>query len=93
MSSVSFALIIVFLLGIGNFALHRAVLESGHPLIEQMPGFVSLFGGRLTLAAEFLVLLAALALVAHGWTGVAWAYLVYSVLNAVTAWLILSGRI
>lgn len=87
------ALIIIFLLGVGNFALHRAVLESGHPLIDQLPEFVSLLGGRLTLVAEFLVLLGALLLAAQGWTELAWAYLAYSMLNGITAWLILSGRI
>jgi hypothetical protein len=46
MSCVALALIIIFLLGVGNFVLHRTVLERGHPLIEQMPWFVSLLGGR-----------------------------------------------
>lgn len=90
---MSLAVIIIFVLGIGNFALHRAVLESGHPLIGQMPSFVQVLGGRLTLVAEFLVLLAALLLAASGWTGLAWAYLTYSMLNAAAAWLILSGRL
>lgn len=87
------ALIITFLLGIGNFALHRAVLESGHPMMGQVPGFVQLLGGRLTLVAEFLILLAVLLLAVGGWTELAWAYLAYTLLNALAAWLILSGRI
>ena len=90
---MTFALIIIFVLGIGNFALHRAVLESGHPLLGQMPGFVEMLGGRLTLVAEFLVLLAAMTLAANGWAGLVWAYAAYSVLNGLSAWLILSGRI
>ena len=87
------AVILIFLLGIGNFALHKAVLESRHPLLGQMPWMVEKFGGRLTLATEFLVLLAALLLAANGWTGLAWAYLAYTGLNAVAAWLILTDRI
>lgn len=87
------AIVIIFLLGIGNFALHRAVLESRHPLLRQMPWFVSALGGRLTLVTEFLVLLAALLLAANGWSGLAWAYLAYSALNALSAWLILTDRI
>lgn len=87
------ALVIIFLLGIGNFAMHRAVLESGHPLVGQMPDFVHSLGGKLTLVAEFLLLLAALALVANGWAGLAWAYGAYTVLNAITAWAVLTGRI
>lgn len=87
------AIALIFLLGICNFALHKAVLESGHPLIGQMPWFVHMLGGKLTLATEFLVLLAAMLLAASGWSGLAWAYLAYSALNAVAAWLILSGRV
>ncbi len=86
-------LIIVFLLGVVNFALHSAVLRSGHELLAQMPGFVRSLGGRLTLIAEFLVLLAALLLVANGWGGLVWVYAGYSGLNVVSAWLLLTGRI
>ncbi len=83
----------MFLLGIGNFALHRAVLGSGHPLLGQMPNFVEMLGGRLTLVAEFLVLLTAMLLVAHGWSALVWVYAGYTALNGVSAWMILSGRI
>ncbi len=87
------AVVFIFLLGIANFALHKAVLESGHPLLGRMPWFVHMLGGRLTLVSEFLVLLAALLLVANGWPALAWAYLLYSVLNVLSAWLILTDRI
>lgn len=93
MSCVVFGLVVIFLLGIVNFALHGAVLKSGHRLIGQMPGFVQMLGGRLTLLAEFLVLLAAMLLTANGWAGLVWAYGGYSVLNALSAWLILTRRI
>lgn len=87
------ALLLTFLLGIGNFALHKAVLESGHPLLGRMPWFVHMLGGRASLVAEFLVLLGAMLLVATGSTGWAWAYLGYTAFNAVAAWLILSRRV
>ena len=86
-------LIVIFILGVANFTMHSAVLNSGHKLLGQMPGFVQVLGGRLTLVAEFLVLLAAMLLVANGWGSLVWAYAGYSALNAVSAWLILSGRI
>lgn len=92
LSCVVLALAIIFVLGILNFALHSAVLKSGHPFVAQMPGFVRLLGGRLTFVAEFLVLLAAMLLAANGWAGLVWAYGGYTALNAVSAWLILSGR-
>jgi hypothetical protein len=87
------AILAIFLLGIGNFAMHKAVLESGHPLIGKVPWFVHMIGGRATLIVEFLVLLAALLLAANGWPGLAWGYLAYTGLNAVAAWLIISRRI
>jgi len=84
---------IMFLLGIANFAIHQAVMESGHPLIEQMSGFAQLLGGKATLIAEFAVLLVAMLIAANGWPGVMWGYVGYSALNAGSAWLMLSGRI
>lgn len=90
---MGFAVAIILVLGVANFALHRAVLDSGHPIVEQVPGFIHRFGGRLTLAAEFAVLLVALLLAANGWPELAWAYLAYSVLNGLSAWLVLTERI
>jgi hypothetical protein len=90
------AIVIVFLLGIVNFAAHRAVLESGHPLVEAMPrafrSMGQLLGGRLSLVAEFVMLLGALWMVDAGSTGWAIAYLGYSGLNGLAAWLILRNR-
>jgi hypothetical protein len=82
----------VFLLGIGNFALHRAVLRSGHPALAQMAWLVEGLGGRASLVLEFALLLAALLLAAGGHPEWAWVYLGYSLLNALAAWLILSRR-
>lgn len=87
------AILLTFLLGIGNFAMHKAVLDSRHPLLGQMPWFVHLLGGRIGLVSEFLVLLAALMLIANGSPQWGWAYIGYSAVNAVGAWLILTGRI
>jgi hypothetical protein len=69
------------------------VLESGHPLVGRMPWFVHMVGGRATLAAEFLILLGAMLLVATGLAGWGWAYLGYTALNAFAAWLILTRRV
>lgn len=87
------ALLLTFLLGIGNFALHRAVMESGHPLLGQMPWFYHQLNRRVSMGVEFVMLLAALLLASQdvGWA--AGAYLGYSLLNGVSAWLILTGRI
>ncbi len=87
------AILIAFLLGISNFALHKAVLESGHPLLGRTRWLFHMQGGRFSLALEFAMLLAAMLLIAQGSLAWAWVYGAYSLLNAVSAWLILSGRI
>ncbi|MGX7896183.1 hypothetical protein [Tsuneonella sp. HG222] len=83
---------LVFALGTANFALHKAVLESGHPAIEHLAPAVRKLGGRGTLALEFILLLAALLAVAGGASLWGWIYLGYSLLNGLGAWLILAKR-
>lgn len=87
------AILAIFVLGIANFAMHKAVLASRHPLVGQLPSFVHGLGGKVTLVAEFVVLLGAMLLVAAGSAGWGWAYLVYTLLNASAAWLILTGKV
>ena len=87
------AVITIFMLGIANFALHRAVLESGHPLLGQSAWFTTMLGGKATLVLEFIVLIAAMALSRLDYGAAVWAYAAYSGLNGLAAWLILSGRV
>lgn len=87
------ALVFVFLLGIANFAMHRAVLESGHPILAQIAWLFRSLNGRLSLIAEFMLLLGTMLLVASGTEGWALGYGAYTVMNAFSAWLILTGRV
>jgi hypothetical protein len=88
------ALVVLFLLGIGNFAMHKAVLESRHVLLGRAPWFVHMLGGgKFGLGVEFLVLLGSMLMVSQGSLGWAWGYAVYSLANAAAAWLILSNRV
>lgn len=87
------AILFLFLLGIGNFAMHKAVLESGHALLRQVPWFFHLLGGRFSLVVEFFMLLGTMLMVSQGSAGWAWGYAAYSGINGVSAWLILSDRI
>ena len=87
------AVLFVFALGVANFALHKAVFESGHPMLSQMPWFGHGMGGRATLVLEFIVLLGALLLAATGFTGWSWIYAAYTAMNAFGAWLVLTRRI
>ena len=86
------ALVLTFLLGVGNFAMHKAVLESRHPMLAQMP-WMGMLGGRFSLALEFLLLVGALLLTASGDTAWGWGYLGYTVLNGLAGWLIVTRRV
>ncbi len=86
-------LLFVFLLGIGNFAAHRAVLDSDHPLLGRVPWFFQQMGGRFSLLLEFVMLAGAMLMIAHGSATWAWFYALYSAVNLGSAWLLLSGRI
>lgn len=86
------AIILTFLLGIVNFAAHKAVLESGHPMLGQMPWF-HIIKGRFSLIVEFLMLLGAMLFINTGATGWALGYAFYSAVNGIFAWLILSGKV
>lgn len=86
------AILIVFVLGIVNFAAHRAVLESGHPLVDAMPHLFRRLGGRMSLVVEFAMLLGSMWMVSAGSNGWALAYICYTAVNGLAAWLILSGR-
>ncbi len=90
---MAWATIMIFVLGIGNFALNRAVFESGHPLLARLPQASRLLGNRAALVTEFAVLFFALLLSVDGWPAFAWAYLAYTGFNALVAWLILSRRV
>lgn len=87
------ATLVIFVLGIGNFALNRAVFDSGHPLFARLPRSSQMLGRRAALVSEFAVLFFALLLSVQGWAGFAWAYGVYTLFNGVAAWLVLSGRV
>lgn len=84
------ALIIAFVLGIANFALHAAVLDQRRRMLAAMgwPGWA----GRATMAAEFAVLLGALLLVQGGYPGWVWLYAGYTLASAGGAWLLLRQR-
>ncbi len=84
---------IVFLLGIANFAMHKAVLESGHPLVAALPALMRSPGQSFAYGLEFLVLVGSMLLAANSGAHWAWAYGAYSAVNALSAWLILTRRV
>lgn len=86
--------IMAFILGVANFGMHKAVVESGHPFVEDSKFYFGRhFGRQSSYILEFVILLAVLAFTANGsWIASA-AYFVYTGLNLLAAWLLLTGRI
>ncbi len=76
-------------MGIGNFAMHKAVSESGHPFVEETKRYFSPYG---SYAIELALLIGALWFAHDGSLAVALTYGVYTGINAVATWLLLSGR-
>lgn len=86
------AIVVVFLCGVFNFAAHRAVIASGHPLVQQMHRATVLLRPPVTLSVEFGALLVALLVVAQGSPGWAWVYVLYTLASGWSAWALLTGR-
>ncbi|MFM5948893.1 MAG: hypothetical protein ACKOPM_06650 [Novosphingobium sp.] len=86
-------LFLAFLLGIGNFAAHRAVLDSDHPMLARAPWLFQMMGGRFSLALEFIMLVGAMLMIAQGSASWALFYALYSSVNLGAAWLIVTKRI
>lgn len=88
------ATILIVFCGIINFALHRATMESAHPMAVQMralfQGFMRGYGSYLL---EYLILLSALSFAALGYTIALPAYIVYTGMNGLAGWAILTGKI
>ena len=82
-------IVLVFFMGIANFALHRAVLSQRNSLLADAPWLASRKAGLVTLSIEFSVLLAAMALAFGERSWAVAAYAIYTLANAGAAWFIL----
>lgn len=91
--TMGWATIFIFVLGIANFAINRAVFQPGHPLFARLPQSSQRLGRVAAMVSEFAVLFFALLLSVEGWPGYAWAYAVYTAVNLGAAWLILNRRV
>lgn len=91
--SLDMALIIAFLLGVGNFACHRAVIASGHRLLSDMPPSVLKAAQRASLALEFILLCGALYAATRGAVHWVWLYAGYFLINLGAAWSIVTRRL
>jgi hypothetical protein len=86
-------LITAFLLGIANFAMHKAVVESGHPFVDDTKLYFGRhFGRNGSYFLEFGILLGAMLFAYWGSALVLGLYAGYTALNGIAAWLLLSRR-
>lgn len=85
-------LLLPFILGVVNFALHKAVIESGHPALKALPRLARSRGGKIMLAVEFAILVGVMLAVAGGWNGAIWGYGIYTLMNGFAAWSIMTKR-
>ncbi len=86
-------LIIVFLCGVGNFAMHKAMLESDHPLIAEARGsFRKALGPYGSYILEFLMLAAALIFANMDMLSAVIFYAVYTLANCAAALILFSNK-
>ncbi|MGB5078896.1 MAG: hypothetical protein WBO17_15560 [Sphingorhabdus sp.] len=86
-------LIFCFVMGVANFAMHKAVAESGHPFVEDTKLYFGRFmGPYASYAIELAILIAAMWFSNEGYALIAFFYWAYTGMNAVATWLLLSGR-
>lgn len=82
-----------FLMGIANFAMHKAVAESGHPFVEDTKRYFGKhFSPYGSYAIELVLLIGAMWFAQEGWAWVAVFYWGYTGMNGIATWLLLSGR-
>ncbi|PZQ22549.1 MAG: hypothetical protein DI569_07320 [Sphingopyxis macrogoltabida] len=88
------ALAAIFLAGIGNFAMHRAFMESDDPLIQQMVRpLADKVGPNITYIFEFLLLVGAMAIASRNWFAGLMLYGLYTIFNAMAfSWIMQRPR-
>ena len=87
------AIIAIFCAGVGNFAMHRAFMESDDPLIRQMVRpLTERAGPNITYVFEFLLLVGALAIATRSAVTAAILYGFYTLFNAMAfSWIMQRG--
>ncbi|MEQ1509465.1 MAG: hypothetical protein ABL909_03575 [Sphingopyxis sp.] len=86
------ATIVILFAGAGNFAMHRWMLESGHPMVETATAPMRrVLGRHSTYVLEFGLFLGALWMAQGRWFIALILYGIYTAMNAATVALI-KGR-
>ncbi|MEH6756054.1 MAG: hypothetical protein V7676_00935 [Parasphingorhabdus sp.] len=84
---------IIFICGIGNFAMHKAMMESDHPMVSEARGsFSKLLGPYGSYILEFAMLAAALVFANMGMLTAVIFYSIYTLANGAGAYVLFSNR-
>ncbi|MBL0924181.1 MAG: hypothetical protein IBJ12_06905 [Sphingomonadaceae bacterium] len=85
--------VVCFLMGIANFAMHKAVAESGHPFVEDTKRYFGKhFSPYGSYAIELALLIGAMLFAQENAVLVVLIYGAYTGMNGVATWLLLSGK-
>lgn len=86
-------LIICFILGVANFAMHKAVIESGHPFVEDTKLYFGRYFGRHgSYLVEFGILVGTMLFAFSGAKWIIIFYVIYTAFNGLAVWLLLTNR-
>ena len=81
-------------MGVANFAMHKAVAESDHPFVEDTKlYFGRYFGRHASYGIELAILIGAMLFAHEGSIIIAFVYWIYTGMNALATWLLLSGKV
>ncbi|QTD55472.1 hypothetical protein [Parasphingorhabdus cellanae] len=84
---------IIFVCGVGNFAMHKAMMESNHPMITEARGSFSKFLGPYgSYILEFFMLAAALIFANMGMLSAVFFYGIYTLANGAGAYVLFSNK-
>ncbi|HEV7234479.1 MAG TPA: hypothetical protein VGN36_09545, partial [Sphingorhabdus sp.] len=80
-------------MGIANFAMHKAVAESGHPFVEDTKHYFGRhFSPYGSYAIELALLIGAMWFAQQGSIIIALLYWIYTGMNGLATWLLLSRK-
>jgi hypothetical protein len=84
---------IIFLCGVANFAMHKAMLESNHPIIAEARGsFRKILGPYGSYMLEFFMLFAAMIFANMGMLTAVIFYFIYTLANCAAAWVLFFNK-
>lgn len=84
---------VIFLCGVANFAMHKAMLESKHPIIaEARTSFNKMLGPYGSYILEFFMLVSAMIFASMGLLTAVIFYSVYTLANGAAAWVLFSNK-